>query len=84
MVLDQGKKTYSLTYKRTRLSWCYWQGLLASKRFLIKIREDAAINHVNDPNAFIECSNTMDDVYEDIDNHNPKRDKKKSLLFLMT
>ena len=46
--------------------------------YLIKKREDAGIKHVNNPNAFIVCSNKMDDVYEDIDNYNPKRDKKKS------
>ena len=47
-------------------------------QFLIKKREDTGIKHVNNPNAFIVCSNTMDDVYKDIDNYNPKRDKKKS------
>ena len=36
--------------------------------FLIKKREDAEIKDLNDPEAFIECSNTMDDVYENIDN----------------
>ena len=46
--------------------------------YLIKKREDAGIKHVNNPNAFIVCSNTMDDVYEDFDTYNPKRDKKKS------
>ena len=45
-------------------------------QFLIKKCEDAGIKHYNDPNAFIECSNTMDNFYEDIDNYNPKRDKK--------
>ena len=30
--------------------------------YLIKKREDAGINHVNNPNAFIFCSNTMCDV----------------------
>ena len=38
--------------------------------YLIKKREDERIKHVNNPNAFIACSNTMDDVYEDIDNYN--------------
>ena len=33
---------------------------------LIKNRENAGIKHFNDPNAFIECSNTMDYVYEKI------------------
>ena len=44
--------------------------------YLIKKREDAGIKHLDNPNAFIVCSNTMDDVCEDIDNYNPKRDKK--------
>ena len=48
---------------------------------LIKKREDAGIKNVNNPNAFIVCSNTMDDVYEDIDNYNPKRDKKVLIVF---
>ena len=41
--------------------------------FLIKKREDAGIKRLNNPNAFIECSNTMDDVYENIDEYNPNR-----------
>ena len=31
--------------------------------FLIKKREYAGIKHLNDPNAIIECSNSMDDDY---------------------
>ena len=50
-------------------------------QFVIKKREDAVIKHVNNPNAFIVCSNTMDDVYEDIDNYNPKRNKKVLIVF---
>ena len=38
--------------------------------YLIKKLEDAEIKHVNNPNAFIECSNTMDDVYENINDYN--------------
>ena len=38
--------------------------------FLIKKRESPGIKHLNDLNAFIECSNTMDDVYENIDHYN--------------
>ena len=49
--------------------------------YLIKKREDAGIKHVNNPNAFIVCSNTMDGVYKDIDNYNPKRDKKVFIVF---
>ena len=44
---------------------------------LNKKREEAGIKHLNNPNAFIECSNTMDDVYENINGYNPIRKRKK-------
>ena len=31
--------------------------------------------------AFIECSNTMDDVYENIDDYNQTENKKKLIVF---
>ena len=46
--------------------------------YLIKKREDAGIKHLNNPNAFIECSDTMDDVYENINDYNPIRKRKKN------
>ena len=49
--------------------------------FLIKKRENAGIKHLNDSNAFIECSNTMDDVYENIDDYNPGRKRKILIVF---
>ena len=48
---------------------------------LIKNRENAGIKHLNDLKTFIDCSNTMDDVYENIDLCNPNR--KRKVLFLM-
>ena len=44
-------------------------------------REDAEIKNINNPNAFIVCSNKMDDVLEDTDNYNPKRNKKVLIVF---
>ena len=49
--------------------------------FLIKKRENAGIKYLNDSNAFIECSNTMDDVYENIDDYNPSRKRKILIVF---
>ena len=37
---------------------------------LIKKRKDAGLKFLNDPNAFIECSNMVDDVYENIYDYN--------------
>ena len=49
--------------------------------FLIKRREDAGTKHLNDPNAFIECSNTMDYIYGNIDDYNPNRKRKMLIVF---
>ena len=48
--------------------------------YLIKNLKNTGIKHLNDPKAFIEYSNTMNDVYENIDNYNPNR--KRKVLFL--
>ena len=49
--------------------------------YLIKKLEDAGIKHLNNPNAFIECSNTMDDVYENINDYNLISKRKKNNCF---
>ena len=49
--------------------------------YLIKKRKDAGIKHLNNPNAFIEYSNTMGDVYDNIDDYNPIRKRKKLIVF---
>ena len=49
--------------------------------YLIKNREDAGIKHLNNPNAFIDCSNTMDNVYENVNDYNPIRKITKLIVF---
>ena len=49
--------------------------------YLIKNCENARIKHLNDSKAFIQCSNTMDDVYENIDDYNPNRKRKIPIIF---
>ena len=49
--------------------------------YLIKKREYAGAKNLNDSNAFIECSNTMDDAYENVDDYNPSRKRKISIVF---
>ena len=48
---------------------------------LIKKCENAGIKYLNDPNAFLEWSYTMDDVYENINEYNPVRKRKKIIVF---
>ena len=50
-------------------------------QFLIKKREDAGIKNLNDPSALTEYSNTTDDVYNNIDDYNPKRKRKILIVF---
>ena len=50
--------------------------------FLIEKCEDVRIKHLNDSKAFIECSNTLDNVYENIDGYNSTRKKKKKILIV--
>ena len=62
--------------------YLYAKDLSESKyKFLIKKREDVGTNHFNDPNAFIECSNTMDDAYTNINDYNPSRKRKILIVF---
>ena len=49
--------------------------------YLIKNHENAGMKHVNYGNAFIECSNTMDDVYDSINDYNPNRRRKLLIVF---
>ena len=39
------------------------------------------MKYLNDSNAFIECSNTMDDIYNNIDDYNPNRKRKLLIVF---
>ena len=48
---------------------------------MIKKHENTGIKHFNDLNAFIGCSNTMDDFYENIDNYNTSRKRKILIAF---
>ena len=40
---------------------------------MIEKCRNAGIKHLNDPNAFIECFNTMDDIYENINDYSPSK-----------
>ena len=50
-------------------------------QFLIERRENAGIKNYNDPTASIEYLNTMDDVYNNIDDYNRKRTRKILIVF---
>ena len=49
--------------------------------YLINKREQAGIKKLNDPHAFIEYSDDMNDVLDDINNYYKNRDKKVLIVF---
>ena len=50
-------------------------------QYLINKREQVGIKNLNDPHAFIEYSNDMNDVLENINNYNKNKDKKVLTIF---
>ena len=50
-------------------------------QLLINKREKEGINFNNDPNAFTEYSNSMDDILSDIEDYNKKRRRKVLIIF---
>ena len=50
-------------------------------QLLTEQREQAGINNLNDPNAFIEYSNSMDDIYNNIEDYNKKIKVTVLILF---
>ena len=43
------------------------QILIAKYQYLINKREKVGLKYYDDPKAFIECSNNMQDIYENIE-----------------
>ena len=50
-------------------------------QYLINKRENVGLNHFNDPKAFMEYSNDMQDVYKNIEDYNPIRKRKVLITF---
>ena len=53
----------------------------AKYQYLIKKREKVGLNHFNDPKAFIEYSNDMQDVNKNIEDYNPGKKRKMLIVF---
>ena len=45
-------------------------------QLLINKQESIGVEHFNDPKAFIECSDDMDDIYKNIEVYNANRKAK--------
>ena len=50
-------------------------------QFLIKRRENIGVRYFNDPKAFIEYSNDIQDVYNNINDYSPDKENKILIVF---
>ena len=50
-------------------------------QYLINKREKVGLNPFNDPKAFMEYSNHMQDVYKNIEDYNPIKKRKVLIIF---
>ena len=53
----------------------------AKYQYLINKREKVRLNHYDDPKAFMEYSNDMEDVYKNIEDYNPRKNRKVLIVF---
>ena len=56
----------------------------AKYRYLINKREKVGLDHFNDPKAFMEYSNDMQDVYKNIEEYNAGKKRKILIIFYGT
>ena len=53
----------------------------AKYQYLINKREKVGLDHFNDPKAFMEYSNDMQDVYKNIEDYDPIKKRKVLIVF---
>ena len=53
----------------------------AKYQFLINKRNSTRLTHLNDPKTFIEYSNDMQDIYKNMEEHNPSKKRKILIVF---
>ena len=53
----------------------------AKYQYLVNKREKVSLKYFNDPKAFIEYSNDMQDVYKNIEEYNPEKKRKVLMVF---
>ena len=53
----------------------------AKYQYLINKREKVGLDHFNDPKAFMNYSNDMQDVYKNIEEYNPDKETKVLIVF---
>ena len=53
----------------------------AKYQYLVNKRKKVGLNHYDDPKAFMEYLNDMQDVYKNIEDYNPRKNRKVLIVF---
>ena len=53
----------------------------AKYQYLINKREKVGLDHFDDPKAFMEYSNDIQDIYKNVENYNPGKNRKVLIVF---
>ena len=53
----------------------------AKYQYLVNKREKVGLDHFRDPKAFMEYSNDIQDVYKNIEDYNPNKNRKILIVF---
>ena len=53
----------------------------AKYQYLINKREKVGLSHYDDPKAFMEYTNDMQDIYKNIEGYNPRKNRKVLIVF---
>ena len=79
-----GKKNalFNLINNQSDIDYLYAKDPYKKKyQYLINKREKVGLNHFNDPKAFMEYSNDMQDVHKNIEDYNPIKKRKTLIVF---
>ena len=52
----------------------------AKYQLLIDIQKNTSLKHFSNPKAFIEYSNYLDNIYKNMDEYNPNKERKQYLM----
>ena len=77
-LLNSSQKDNNIIHK----IYIYCKDLLEFKYdHLVKVKTEAGLKNLSDPFAFIQASDTMDDIYENIEDYNKERKRKVLIVF---
>ena len=60
---------------------CHKDPFKSNYEWLIKEREEVVVENLENPNAFVDYSQTIDDVYENLEDYGPTKKRRVLIIF---